>query len=105
MRRFLNILSILILLTLGVELCSAYGAGGQGAASCLVCIVDDDVLEFSSETPSRDALVECDFLGMAGVCIPARTAKMPMLLSAEEEENVGIWPGVRRHRWLCRECC
>lgn len=106
MRRCLNILSILILLTLGVELCSARGVGLGSGASPLACIVDDDAdSELEVETLRECAPDEPGFWNATCLQGLAHSRGGELRLSFEDTAIEKACPRVRRHRWLCKECC
>jgi hypothetical protein len=105
MRWCLYIPSILILLTLGVELCSGYGAESVKDPSRLVCVLDDDDAELKQGGLREHSFVECDPLSQAGQHVLIRWVKTDLILSLEGAEILKVCSGVRRHRWLCRECC
>ena len=105
MRWCLYIPSILILLTLGVELCSAYGSGVVKDPSRLVCVLDDDDAELKQGGLREHAFTEFDSFNQVGQHVLIRWVKTDLILSLEEAETLKVCSGVRRHRWLCRECC
>lgn len=105
MRCCCYLLSILILLSLGVELCSARGFGLGVASSQPVCIVDDDPSEYSLEALREIVTDGYEHWDMSGMPRSSRPTKVVLNLSVEEGEIVESGSGVRRHRRLCRECC
>ena len=106
MRRCLFLLSTLILLTLAVELCSARAVGLGGVASPLACVVDDDAdAELESETVREGAAQDAWFWGVSGQQMPVHPGKVEVSLSFNEAAPVEAGLRVRRHRWLCVECC
>ncbi len=105
MRWCLYIPSILILLTLGVELCSEYGSGVVKDPSRLVCVLDDDDAELKQGGLREHSLVECDPLNHAGLHVLIRWVKTDLISLLKKAEIPEMCQGVRRHRWLCRECC
>lgn len=104
MRWCLYIPSILILLTLGVELCSAAHVGVKNPDR-LVCVLDDDDAELKEGGLREHSFPDCGFLHIAGQQVVVRWVQTGLILSRKGAEILEIRPGVRRHRWLCRECC
>ncbi len=82
MRCCLFISNLLILLTLGMELCCGCGAAGVKDASHQVGVLADDAAEL------KQGLAHADWVAL--------------LIGAETWE---IHTGIRRHRWLCQERC
>lgn len=105
MRWCLHILSIFLLLTFGVELCSAYGCGVVKDPSRLVCVLDDDDAELKQGGLREHSFTECDPLSLTGQNMMVRWIKADLSLSLTGAEILKTHFGVRRHRWLCRECC
>ncbi len=106
MRRCLNILAVLILLTLGVEVCSVRGVGHAGGAAPLACTVDDNVdAELEPEAQRESAPQDACFWGITGQQAPERLGTVEVSRSFEEPVTVEACLRVRRHRWLCVECC
>ena len=105
MRWCLYIPSILILLTLGVELCSGYGSGVVKDPSRLVCVLDDDDAELKQGGLREPSFTDCGLLSQAGQHVLIRWVKTDLILSLAGAEILEVCSGVRRHRWLCRECC
>jgi hypothetical protein len=110
MRWCLSILPcILILLTLGMELCTSLGPVLVKDPSHLVCILDDDNSEAESElkdgTEREDSFLYLDGWNFSGLFVITRFAKTEAVMSLEDTEVLKLTSGVRRHRWLCRESC
>lgn len=104
MRWYLYIPSIIVLLTLGVELCSSHAASEAKDPSHLALILDDDA-ELKQDVEREISFTECAPLILAGLNLMAQCQKTDLVLSLEEAATLKVCPGVRRHRWLCRECC
>jgi hypothetical protein len=108
MRRCLSILPcILILLSLGMELCTSPGAGLVKDPSHQVCVLDDDDAESELKhgVLREDSWQDLDALNLTGLFVITRFAKTELVLSLEGTEVSKLTSGVRRHRWLCRESC
>ena len=105
MRWYLYIPSILILLTLGVELCSANASGVVKDPSHLVCVLDDDDAEVKQSGLREPSFTDSGLLSQPGQHVLIRWVKTDLILSLEAAEILKVCSGVRRHRWLCRECC
>ncbi|MDB6007052.1 MAG: hypothetical protein JWR15_4039 [Prosthecobacter sp.] len=108
MRWYLKILPcLLILLTLGAELCTTPGVALVKGPSHLVCLLDDDDAESELQDglQRQDSWLDLDSLNLTGLFTMTRSAKTVVVLSLEETEVLELTSGVRRHRWLCRECC
>ena len=105
MRWFLYIPSILVLFTLGVELCSSHSASEEKAPSRLALVLDDDDAELKQGLERGNSFTEADSYILAGLNFMAQCLKTDLVLSPERAAIVKVCPGVRRHRWLCRECC
>ncbi|WP_395745029.1 hypothetical protein [Prosthecobacter sp.] len=105
MRWCLYIPSILIMLALGAELCAMYDAGMVKDPARLVCILDDDDTELKESVLKKHSLPDS---------VPFTFADMQLMIRWVQAETVSPRrgagalespPGMRRHRWLCRECC
>jgi len=105
MRWLLYIPSILVLLTLGLELCSSHAAADAKAPSHLALILDDDDAEVKQGLDGKNSLTECDSFIFAGASLMPRCLKTGLVLPPHRAAVVQVCPGVRLHRWLCRECC
>lgn len=105
MRWCLYIPSILILLTLGAELCSSHGVEVVKDPSHLACIMDCDDGELKHGMQREKSFTECDLLSLAGQQVGAQLLKTDLIWPLEGAEILKIHSGIRRHRWLCRECC
>lgn len=105
MRWFLYIPSILVLLTLGVELCSMHDAPVEKEPSHLACVLDDDDAELKPCAVREPSFTECNPFILAGLNLVAQSLKSDFVLSLEGAAIVKVCSGVRRHRWLCKECC
>jgi len=106
MRWGLHITSILILLILGVELCSMpSGSATVKDSSGLVFVLDDDDAEFKLGGPRDHSFTECYPLSLAGLHMMLRWVEVELILPLNGADDLKMHPGVRRHRWLCRECC
>lgn len=106
MRRILNILSILILLTLGVELMSARGVGMQGRAPLMVCIVDDDADGGKGEETLHESVQnEPGFSTAFGLQALIHSMWADLYSSFDQTAIQKACPRVRLHRWFCKECC
>ncbi len=106
MRWSLYIISFLFVLTFGVELCSlSSGSAVVKDASHLACVLDDDDAELKLGGLRDFSLTECDAWSLIGQHVMFRWVKADLSFSLEEAEILEVHPGVRRHRWLCRERC
>jgi hypothetical protein len=106
MRWSLYIISFLFLLTFGVELCSlSSGTAEVKGASHLVCLLDDDDVELKLGGLRDHLFTDCDLLSLPGQHVMTRWVKQELISSLEGAEVSRMHPGVRRHRWLCKECC
>lgn len=105
MRWLLYIPSILILLTLGVELCSSHAASDAKTPSHLALVLDDDDAEVKQMLDRENSFTECDSFILAGVNLMTQCLKTDLVLPPDRAAVVQVCPGVRLHRWLCRECC
>jgi len=105
MRWYLYIPSILVLLTLGMELCSMHDAPVVKDPSHLACVLDDDDAEVKQGAVREPSFIECDSFILAGLNFMAQCQKTDLVLSLEEAATLKVCSGVRLHRWLCRECC
>lgn len=105
MRWLLYISSILVLLTLGVELCSSYGSVVVKDRSCQAYVLDGDDIEVKQSGLREHPLTVCDALSMPGYHVLIRWVKGGLILSLEGAKMREVHPGVRRHRWLCKDCC
>ena len=102
----LHITSILILLILGMELCSIpSGSASVKDSSSLVFVLDDDDTEFKLGELRDHSFTERDTLSLTGLHMMLGWVKTELILSPEAADDLKMHPGVRRHRWLCRECC
>lgn len=106
MRWCLYILSFLFLLTFGVELCSlSSGSAAVKGPSHLACVLDDDDVELKLGGLRDHLCTDCDAVSLAGQHVMSRWVKLELTFALEGAELSRMHPGVRRHRWLCRECC
>ena len=105
MRWYLYIPSILVLLTLGMELCSMHGAPVVKDPSHLACVLDDDDAELKQSAVREPSFTECTPFIAAGLNLMDQCHKTDLVLSLEGAAILQVCSGVRRHRWLCRECC
>ena len=105
MRWCLYIPFILILLTLGVELCSAHGVVVVKDPSHSACVLDDHDEELKACGPREGSLVADAPLFLAGQQVSTWLVKTSLILPLKEAEMPKLRVGVRRHRWLCRERC
>jgi hypothetical protein len=105
MRWYLYIPSILVLLTLGVELCTSHGASEAKGPSSLACVLDDDDVELKQDFERENTFTECDSFLLSGVNLVIQRLTSDFVLSLEGVAIVKVCSGVRRHRWLCKECC
>jgi len=105
MRWCLYISSILILLTLGVELCSSHGVAWAKDTAHLACVLDDGADEIKQCGQRGPSFTECDLLFLAGQQMITWVVTTDLILPLKEAEIPKIRVGVRRHRWLCRERC
>jgi hypothetical protein len=105
MRWCLYIPSILILLTLGLELCSSAGGAVVKAPSHLVCVLDDHDEELKACGLRVGSFAVDLTLFRAGQQISIWQETTGLLLPLKEAEMPKIQFGVRRHRWLCQERC
>ena len=105
MRWCLYISSILILLTLSMELCCWNGSALVKDASHLACVLDDDDAELKHDVLGGDSCTECDLLTLAGWHGVVRLVNTDLISTLKGAEIWKIHAGIRRHRWLCRECC
>ena len=105
MRWCIFIPSILILLMLGVELCSGPGFEVVKDPSHLVCVLDGDDAEMKQGVLRAHLLTECDPFMRGGLHVLVRWEKTDLILSLEGAGISKVRSGVRRHRWLCRESC
>ena len=105
MRWFLYIPSILVLLTLGLELCSMHDAPVVKEPSHLSCVLDDDDGELKHSAVREPTFTECSPFILAGLNLVTQSLKSDFVLSLEEAAILKVCSGVRLHRWLCRECC
>lgn len=105
MRWYLYISSILVLLTLGVELCSSHAVSDAKTPSHLALVLDDDDAEVKQGLDPDNSLTECDSFILAGVNLMTPCLKTGLVWPPDRAATVQVWTGVRLHRWLCRECC
>jgi hypothetical protein len=105
MRWYLYIPSILVLLALGVELGALHGDSVVKVPSNLACVLDDDDAELKPCVLRETSFTECDPFIFAGLNLMAQGHKTDLVLSLEGAAIIPVCSGVRRHRWLCRECC
>jgi len=105
MRWCFYISSILILLTLGVELCSMHGVVVVKDPSCMACVLDDHDEDLKACGPREGSWVADAPLYLAGQQLSVWLVTTGLILPLKEAEIPKIWAGVRRHRWLCRERC
>lgn len=105
MRWYLYIPTFLVLLTLGVELCSSHGASDVKDPSHHACVLDDDDAEVKQGVERENSYTDCDPFISAGLNLTTQCLKTDLVLSLEGAEILRVYSGVRRHRWLCRECC
>lgn len=106
MRWCLHILSVLILLTFGLELCAlASGSAVLKATSHLVLALDEDDVELKISGLRDHADSEWDPFMLNRMDLMAHCVRTELVLSLEKAAISKACPGVRRHRLLCRECC
>lgn len=105
MRWLLYIPSILVLLTLGVELCSSHAASDAKDPSHLALVLDDDDAELKQGLERENSFTECDSFILGALDLMSQCLKTDLALVPDRAAIVQVFPGVRRHRWLCRECC
>ena len=108
MRRCLSILlTIVILLTLGMELCSSPGVAWGKDTSHWGCVLADDDAdsEVKHSVQRDDSVLHLDGLSVTGPHLMNRLAQTGLVLSFQGSEVVTLTSGVRWHRWLCREQC
>lgn len=107
MRWCLSILPcILLLFALGMELCVSPGGVLPKDQPHSVFLDDDDAESELKDVMQREATyLDLGCLDFTGLFVITRFAKPVLVLSLEETEVVKLTSGVRRHRWLCRECC
>ena len=103
MRWCLYIPSLLILLTFGVELCGVVVAKDPAHLACV--FDDDDAALKACGLRENYSCTECDPLFLVGQQVGIRwvTPELNALCKGDEIHQIQV--GVRRHRWLCRECC
>ena len=73
--------------------------------SHLSCVLDDDDVELKLSLLRDFILTECDAWSLFGPHVMFSWMKTQLSFSLEEAEPLAVRPGVRLHRWLCRECC
>ena len=105
MRWCLYILSILILLTLVVELCSSHGVAVVKVPSHFAWVMDDNDEDLKSCEPQESSFAEGAPLFQAGQQVNIWLMTTGLIFPFKEAEIPKIRVGVRRHRWLCRERC
>ena len=106
MRWYLYIPSIIVLLTLGVELCSSHAASEAKDPSHLALVLDDDAdAELKQDVEREISFTECSPYILAGLNLVTQNLKSDFVLSLEGAAFVKVCSGVRLHRWLCKECC
>jgi len=102
MRWCLYIPSLLILLTFGVELC---GVAVAKDTARLACVFEDDDADLKQCGLRENSCTECDPLFLGGQQVVVRRVRTELIALRKGDEMPQIQVGVRRHRWLCRECC
>jgi hypothetical protein len=105
MRWCLYIPSILILLTLGVELCSSHGVAVVKDPSHMAWVLDDNNEDLKSCGPQESSFADGAPLFLAGQQVNIWLMTTGLILPLKEAEIQQIRVGVRRHRWLCLERC
>ena len=105
MRWYLYIPSIIVLLTLGVELCSSHADSEAKDPSHLALVLDDDDAELKQYVERENSFTECAPFISAGQNLVVQNLKSDFVLSLEGAAIVKVCSGVRLHRWLCKECC
>lgn len=104
MRWFLYIPSILVLLTLGVELCSAHSVSEVKDPSHLALVLDDDA-ELKQGLERENSFTDFDPFILAGLNLMTQCLMADLVLPPQRAAIIPVCSGVRLHRWLCRECC
>lgn len=106
MRWCLYILSVAILLSFGIELCSlSSGSVAVKGTSHLVLVLDDDEVELKLGGLRDHSFSDCGPLSLTGQYLTVRWVTTDLNFSLEEAKNFKAQTRVRLHRWLCRECC
>lgn len=73
--------------------------------SHLSCVLDDDDGELKHSAVREPSFTQCSPFILAGLNLTAQGQKTGLVLSLEGAAILEVCSGVRRHRWLCRECC
>lgn len=106
MRWYWSIPSFLILLIFGLELCSmSPGTAGVNPSAHLAFVQDDDDTEGKLDGLRDHCVTGGDPFILEDMNWMAQCGKTVLEMSLEEAGGWKVCPGVRRHRWLCKECC